>query len=88
MSNEYAKAVKELVRAKVEHRAPEIEIADESTSPKVINIMAALKESMQAQGRATLRDAVRKRIGKKPAADEPPRAVHAKKPAKARRSVH
>jgi non-homologous end joining protein Ku len=51
MPNEYAKAVKELVRAKVEQRAPEISVVPETGKPpKVINIMAALKESMQARG--------------------------------------
>jgi len=75
MPNEYAKAVKELVCAKVEHRAPEIQVADESGKPpKVINIMAALKESMQAKGRAKVRDAVRKRMGKEPPAEKPVRA--------------
>jgi DNA end-binding protein Ku len=64
MPNEYAKTVKELVRAKVEHRMSEINLADDSCkAPKVINIMAALKESMQAKGREMVRDAVRKRMG-------------------------
>ena len=64
MPNEYAKTVKELVRAKVEHRMPEINLADDSgKAPKVINIMAAPKESMQAKGREMVRDAVRKRMG-------------------------
>jgi tRNA U54 and U55 pseudouridine synthase Pus10 len=31
---------------------------------EVINIMAALKESMQAKGRTKVRDAVRRRMGK------------------------
>jgi DNA end-binding protein Ku len=90
MPNEYAKAVKELVRAKVEHRAPEIEIADESgRPPKVINIMAALKESMQAKGRAKVRDAVRKRMGKEPPAEKPVRASRGDRASTgSRRSVH
>ena len=65
MPNEYAKAVKELVRAKIEHRAPEVSLADDGGKmPKVINIMAALKESMQSKGREKVRDAVRKRMRK------------------------
>jgi len=34
-----------------------------NAAPEVINIMDALKESMQAKGRAKLRDAVRRRMG-------------------------
>jgi DNA end-binding protein Ku len=65
MPNEYARAVQELVRAKVEHRAPEVAIETSiGDTPKVINIMAALKESMQSKGRAKVMDAVRKRMGK------------------------
>ena len=37
----------ELLRAKVEQRAPQIEVATEGKAPReVINIMAALKESV------------------------------------------
>jgi DNA end-binding protein Ku len=65
MPDEFARAVHELVRAKVERRAPEVEIAAEGKPvPHVINIMAALKESMQAKGRAKVRDAVSRRMGK------------------------
>jgi DNA end-binding protein Ku len=65
MPNEYAQAVHELVQAKVEQRAPEVTIAPESgEAPKVINIMDALKKSMQARGQTKVRDAVRKRMGK------------------------
>jgi hypothetical protein len=46
-------------------RAPQIEVATEGKAkPKVVNIMAALKEGMQAKGRAKVRDAVRRRMGK------------------------
>ena len=56
------------MRAKVQHRAPEVRIEPETyETPKVINIMAALKKSMQAKGRENVRDAVRKRIGKRSA---------------------
>ena len=84
MPNEYAKTVKELVRAKVEHRMSEINLADDSCkAPKVINIMAALKESMQAKGREMVRDAVRKRM--RQAAPEPVAVVLAfvRKPSRA-----
>ena len=90
LPNEYARAVKELVRAKVEHRAPEVTIEPSTgETPKVINIMAALKESMQAKGRAKVRDAVRKRMGKEPAAEKPTRVSRGGKAATGtRRSVH
>jgi DNA end-binding protein Ku len=65
MPNEYARAVHELVQAKIEQRAPEVEIeTPKGESPKVINIMDALKKSMQAKGQVKVRDAVRKRMGK------------------------
>jgi DNA end-binding protein Ku len=65
MPNEYARAVRELVQAKIEQRAPEVEIeTPKGESPKVINIMDALKKSMQAKGQVKVRDAVRKRMGK------------------------
>jgi DNA end-binding protein Ku len=65
MPNEYARAVHELVQAKIEQRAPEVEIETaKGETPKVINIMDALKKSMQAKGQAKVRDAVRKRMGK------------------------
>ncbi len=50
-------------RRQVEQRAPEITAAEgEKPTPTVIDIMAALKESMQARGK--VREVVRKRIGK------------------------
>jgi non-homologous end joining protein Ku len=52
------------VRAKDEKRAPEIEVTAGKEAPAVINIMAALKESVQAKGRAKVQEAVRKRMGK------------------------
>ena len=64
MPNEYARAVHELVRAKVEQRAPEVQIETEKReAPKVVNIMDALKKSMEARGQTKVRDAVRKRNG-------------------------
>ena len=76
MPNQFAEAMREYVAAKVENRAPEVTIAPEGkpTAP-VINIMAALKESMQAKGRVKVRDAVRKRSGKAAPKVEGPRAT-------------
>ena len=65
MPNEYARAVHELVQAKIEQRAPEVEIETaKGETPKVINIMDALKKSMHAKGQAKVKDVVRKRMGK------------------------
>jgi DNA end-binding protein Ku len=65
MPNEYAQAIHELVQAKVKQRAPEVEIETEKReAPKVVNIMDALKKSMQARGQTKVRDAVRTRMGK------------------------
>jgi DNA end-binding protein Ku len=65
LPNDYARAVHELVQAKIEQRAPEVEIETEKReAPKVVNIMDALKKSMQAKGQAKVSDAVRKRMGK------------------------
>jgi DNA end-binding protein Ku len=47
MPDEYSRAVRELVKAKLEHRAPEVMIeADGKPKAPVINIMDALKASM------------------------------------------
>ena len=65
MPNEYARAIHELVQAKIEQRAPEVEIKPErGEAPKVVNIMDALKKSMQAKGQTKVREAVRKRMGR------------------------
>jgi DNA end-binding protein Ku len=65
MPNEYARAIHELVQAKIEQRAPEVEIETEKReTPKVVNIMDALKKSMQARGQTKVKDSVRKRMGK------------------------
>jgi DNA end-binding protein Ku len=73
MSDKYAETLRELLQAKVEQRAPQIEVATEGKGkPEVVNIMAALKESMEAKGRAKVSDAVRRRMGK-PSAEEKPR---------------
>ena len=57
MPNEYVRAVRELVQAKIEQRAPEVEIETaKGETPKVINIMDALKKSMQAKGQAKVKE--------------------------------
>jgi DNA end-binding protein Ku len=67
MPNEYANAVRELVQAKIDQRAPEVETGTEkSDMPKVVNIMDALKKSMQARGQTKVRESVAKRSGKSP----------------------
>jgi DNA end-binding protein Ku len=89
MPNEYAEAVHELVQAKVEQRAPEVEIETEKReAPKVVNIMDALKKSIEARGQAKVRDAVRRRMGKEPASKKLARASKSGKPTSARRSLH
>ena len=89
MPNEYARAVHELVQAKIEQRAPEGEIESaKGESPKVINIMDALKKSMQARGQATVKDAVRKRMGKAaPKRSASPPAARSTRPS-SRRTAH
>jgi DNA end-binding protein Ku len=65
LPNEYAGAVHELVQAKIERRAPEVKIETEKRGPpKVVNIVDALKKSMQASGQTKVQDGVRKRMGK------------------------
>jgi len=73
--DKYAETLRELLQAKFEERAPQIEVPTEGKAPQVINIMDALKESMQAKGRGKVRDVVRRKMGK-PAKEEeaPPRA--------------
>ena len=89
MPNEYARAVHELVQAKIEERAPEVEMQTEKReTPKVVNIMDALKKSMQAKGQTKVRDSVRKRMGKA-ASNKAIRTSKSAKPTNgARRSVH
>jgi len=81
LPNEYAKAVHELVQAKIEQRAPQVEIETaKGETPKVINIMDALKKSMQARGQAKVRDAVHRRMGKEPTHKKSARASQTAKP--------
>jgi DNA end-binding protein Ku len=76
MPNEYARAVHELVQAKIEQRAPEVEIeTPKGESPKVVNIMDALKKSMQARGEAKVGDTVRKKGKLAPKRSATPRSA-------------
>ena len=88
MADPYVAAVRELVQAKIEERAPDKQLGREGTkAPSVVNIMAALKESVQAKGRGKVQDAVRKRMGK-----AAPKALPRSKPSQpkptARRTSH
>jgi DNA end-binding protein Ku len=90
--DKYAETLRELVRAKVEQRAPQIEVATAGKAtagkaPEVINIMDALKKSMQAKGRAKVRDAVRTRMGK-PTAEEKPTPRASRPRPSPRRTAH
>ena len=88
MPDEYAEAVQELVRAKVENRAPEVVIEpDGKPRAEVINIMDALKASMQKQGQAKVRDAVRKRMGKAASKEQAPPRTTRTRPS-SRRGLH
>src|SRR6476620_8044259 len=58
-------------------------------APTVVNIMDALKKSMQVKGQAKVRDAASRRMGKAPASQKSARASKSAKPTTgARRSVH
>ena len=89
MPNEYARAVHELVQAKIEQRAREVEIETaKGETPKVINIMDALKKSMHAKGQAKVKDAVRKRMGKAARPGRVARPTATKARSGSRRSLH
>ena len=87
LPDKYAETLRELLQAKVEERAPQIEVATEGKAPEVINIMAALKESMQAKGRAKVRNAVRRRMGK-PSEQDKPRPRASRPRSSQRRTAH
>jgi DNA end-binding protein Ku len=87
LPDKYAETLRELLQAKVEERAPQIEVATEGKAPEVINIMAALKESMQAKGRAKVRNAVRRRMGK-PSEEDKPRPRASRPRSSQRRTAH
>ena len=87
VQDKYSETLRELLRAKVEQRAPHIEVATVGKAPQVINIMDALKKSMQAKGRAKVRDAVRKRMGK-PTQEEKPTPRASRPRPSPRRTAH
>jgi non-homologous end joining protein Ku len=72
-------AIREMIQAKIEDRAPEVVVAAEGKpEAAVINIMDALKESMEAKSRAKVRGAARKRMGKATEEVATPRAARAR----------
>jgi len=86
--DKYAETLRELLRAKVEQRAPQIEVATEGKAkPEVVNIMTARKQSMEAKGRAKVQDAVRRRMGKA-SEDERPRPRASRPRPSPRRTAH
>ena len=88
MPNEYAQAIHELVQAKVEQRAPEVQIeTEERETPKVVNIMDALKKSMQAKGQMKSQNSVRKSTGKAAPKDQISTASPRSRPT-TRRTAH
>lgn len=87
MPDQYAAAIRKMIQAKAENRAPEVVVAEGKPETAVINIMDALKESMQAKGRAKVRDAVRRRTGKPPLEEEAKPTPARRRPS-ARRMVH
>jgi DNA end-binding protein Ku len=83
--DKYAETLRELLQAKVAQRTPQIEIATEDKAkPEVV---AALKESIEAKGRAKVRDAGRRRMGK-PSEEETPRPSASRPRPSSRRMTH
>jgi DNA end-binding protein Ku len=73
MPDDFAAAMREMIQAKIEQRTPAITVAElGKPAPQVINIMAALKKSVEAKGRTKVREAVRKKMGKQPEGDARP----------------
>jgi DNA end-binding protein Ku len=88
ITDKYAETLHELLRAKVEQRAPHIEVASEGKAkPEVVNIMAALKKSMEAKGREKVRDAVRRRMDKTSEEEKPTPRASRPRPS-SRRTAH
>jgi DNA end-binding protein Ku len=88
LTDKYAETLRELLQAKVEQRAPQIEVATEGKAkPEVVNIMAALKQSMESKGRAKVRNAVRRRMGK-PSKEEVARPRASRPRPSPRRTAH
>ena len=87
MPDQFTAAVKEYLRAKIEQRAPEVTIEKEGKpAPQVINIMDALKKSIQAKGRTKVRAVVGKHIGQAAPKQVTPRSTRMKP--SSRRTAH
>ena len=87
MPDDFAASMREMIQAKIEQRTPAITVAEEGKpAPQVINIMAALKKSVEAKGRTKVREAVRKRMGKRP--EEEARPSPARPRPSTRRTAH
>jgi DNA end-binding protein Ku len=86
MPDQYAHAIREMIQAKIESRAPEVVLSEDKPETAVVNIMAALKESMDAKGRTKVGGAVRKRMGKQPEEETRPRTARSRP--SARRTAH
>ena len=87
MPDHFAVAVKEYLRAKIEQRAPEVTIEKEGKPAlQVINIMDALKKSIQAKGRTKVRAVVGKRNGQAVPKQVTPRSPRPKP--SSRRTAH
>ena len=87
MPDDFAAAMREMIQAKIEQRTPAITVAEVGKpAPQVINIMDALKKSMEPKGRTKVRDAVRKKMGKQPEEEARPRTAQSRPPA--RRTAH
>jgi hypothetical protein len=86
MPNEYADAVHELVRAKIEQRTPQAKLGEEKRpKARVLTIMDALKKAVQAKGRENVRDAVRRRMGDKAHKEQAASSRRRSEPAQKRR---
>ena len=72
LKDDYSEAVWELINAKIEHRAPEI-VTAQPGSAKVINIMDALKKSVQQQGKGKSTPAPKRGAAKKASKSTPKR---------------
>jgi non-homologous end joining protein Ku len=86
MPNHYAERVHELVQEKIAQATPDVVVASDSgMAPPVVNIMRALKESVQARGREKISAAARCRMGKGPTSKNSSKLSRERRIARARR---
>ena len=79
LRNEYARAVHELVQAKIEQRAPQVAIEPKwGRLRRSSTSWNALKKGMQARGQVKVREAVQRRMGKEPVSQKPARVGRGK----------